>query len=294
MRAIVAERLNSRFREGGPSESLLSAGVLLHQFDGLLFDVDRTGKPWQQRTFFSAHLINRKLPALPSGQIPLFSQTGAGVVLAPSARVSCAYHADGMSASRTCHLAELNSSSRRCVEGCWSPGGPDWCDEKRQISLNWHRPADACAWPPSKLAQMLRAQTQQPAHYNEVVVDGKQWETELPTSIEAVFFLRSDVQRNRTSRTAVYDGRRLAAATSFSGRLTLRHRSPPRECLGPKHLLYSKECSRARAEVKARYLHSNLLSYFKLQASMLPLLELNPFSWVNPFSSVHTVSSPTA
>ena len=98
----MAHRLNRRFREGRPSGDLASAGVLIHQFDGILFGADAqwpwqsAQRPWQSRAFFSAYLANKCLPPLATGALPLFSDTTAGVVLAPTARVLCAYHTDGM------------------------------------------------------------------------------------------------------------------------------------------------------------------------------------------------------
>ena len=91
----MALLLNRRFRDGRPSGDLASAGVLIHQFDGILFGTDGQ-RPWQSQAFFSAFLTNSKMRASASGGLPLFSDSAAGVVLAPTVHVICSYHTDGM------------------------------------------------------------------------------------------------------------------------------------------------------------------------------------------------------
>ena len=137
---------------------------------------------------------------------------------------------------------------------------------------------------------MLEAQRATPLpptapHYNEVVVDGRLWEMGLPSSIEAVFYVRDDLLPRRLLRRSMpaHAGRRLEATPVFAGRLMLRNRLTPRACAGPVRA-HSRRCALARAEARARAVHASLLRLFGLDARALPLLELNASDWHAPFS----------
>ena len=153
---IVAAAANARFREGRVSNDLSAAGLLLHQLDGLLLDSGRpSGQPWHSLDVFSAFLVNSRMPALPSGAIPLFNEVGAGILLAPGdAQIHCSYHGDGLSGLRTCPP----SFHTGCISGCPDVHGSGWCGVKN-LSGRTLREASRlpCAWKPDMLKQMLQA-----------------------------------------------------------------------------------------------------------------------------------------
>merc|ERR1712224_589952 len=67
-------------------------------------------------------------------------------------------------------------------------GGPRWCDDTGG--------APNCAFRPQNMVEMLESQrdvglTGGLPTYNEVIVDRRTWESWLPRSIEAVWYLKS-------------------------------------------------------------------------------------------------------
>lgn len=96
----IVSRLNQRFAEGRPSDSLEDAGVVFHQFDEAGFEAPEEGgtfvhmktigvshwNPWlpcpaglpcsQKADRFSASVANARMPYL-------FSDDNAGVIIAP-------------------------------------------------------------------------------------------------------------------------------------------------------------------------------------------------------------------
>lgn len=66
-----------------------------------------------------------------------------------------------------------------CIPGCgWAPY--EWCPYAKP----WR-----CAWPPDKLDQMLATHVRDnPRDHNEVVLDASTWTSQLPRTIEAIWF----------------------------------------------------------------------------------------------------------
>jgi len=191
----IAE-LNQRFRAGQPSNSLDTVGVLLHQFhDG----ADGDWKPWlpcpstcyghdcwcsRFSDRFSVTIANARM-AKAVGKLELYSENNPGFVLAPWAmKVKCAFPADGGTESKQCDPKDSS-----CEPGC----GRTWCDPNDGgIGLN-----TICAWRPEELQEVLSRQENAGSAYNEVVVDEQKWVQNLPSTIQAVFYLKgSDGERD--------------------------------------------------------------------------------------------------
>jgi hypothetical protein len=141
--------------------------------------------------------------------IPLFSSEG-GVVLNPHrAAILCAYSGDGSTQSKVCHPPGVHRATKKhpaCVPGCTHDQG--YCNGAAdELIFGWCRcslgfcQGQKQAWEPSDLAKMMRqfqvyGDTYNPAHgdgsgYNEIVVDGQQWDAALPGVIEAFFSVSS-------------------------------------------------------------------------------------------------------
>ena len=99
-----------------------------------------------------------------------------GFVLRPShARLLCSYASDGHTFDMTCPGSDME-----CIPGC-----PDEVRRHWWPHCNW-----PCAYRPSDLGTMLLNQRTQPQPgygYNEIILDGRFWEANLPTTIEAMF-----------------------------------------------------------------------------------------------------------
>ena len=149
--------LNQRWALGHPSNSMVSAGVLMHQF-GRTTGLGK--RPWVPRNpHVSCSLANRHVPWL-------YSPSAAGFVLSQRhARVKCLYATDG---------------------GTFKT--PDGCGQRNRCTARqWWM----CNYPPAQLERMLHAHA---AHnckgWNEVVVSKGDWMRALPQLLEAVFFVR--------------------------------------------------------------------------------------------------------
>jgi len=209
---IVAD-LNSRFAAGKPNNNLSLAGVLLHQFDHWDGGDDQLDEHWlpcpahcygakqqpcwcaQYGDRWSASIINAKTPRGPDGSIVLYSNNTGGLVLSTSHNsILCSYPRDGGTSARICNPT---GNSSKCVPGCFTEatnGHACWCDEVAPAT-GCPEPShsNVCAWKPSGLANMMQAQIRvaQPL-YNEVVVDAITYAANVPTTLEAIFFLASD------------------------------------------------------------------------------------------------------
>ena len=207
--ASVIGMLNERFRAGVASNDLAAAGLLLHQFDSM-DDPDPRGQPWvpgagkpvhegyPSGDRVSATLVNAHMkpePAPQAHRIPLYSLSLAGIILSPERNtLKCSFAFDAGTLERTCL-----EPSETCIPGCTHPsirGHPAlWCERNNH---RW-----PCAWRPSDLHQMLevreelRTLGQKPdgkfwddhKFYDELVFDSKVFVSQLPGSMEAVFFL---------------------------------------------------------------------------------------------------------
>ena len=207
--ASVIGLLNARFRAGVASSDLAAAGLLLHQFDSM-DDPDPQGQPWVPgagKPVFegypsgdrvSATLVNARMQAEPAPQakrIPLYSLSLAGIILSPERNtLKCSFAFDAGTLERTCL-----EPSETCNPGCTHPSfrghPPLWCERNNHP---W-----PCAWRPSDLSQMLEVREElrtlgrkpegkfwdDHKFYDELVFDSKVFASQLPGSMEAVFFL---------------------------------------------------------------------------------------------------------
>ena len=233
----IADVINRRFRYGRPSASLAEAGVLIHQFDGY----GLAGQPWrpgwggnmqmacapsgscnQPSDRASASLIyaGERTGRPDRTRIPLFAP-GAGVVLNPAvATLLCAYADDGATQDGNCYPPGLRAD---CAPGCAHPLG--YCDASRpgaadlvtdgwcRCSMSWCNGERPQPWRPTDLATML-SQFQRHGNlfnggygmgvgYNEMVIDGAQWDRNLPSTIEAFFIVHdADSSAGRAAHAA--------------------------------------------------------------------------------------------
>ena len=196
-----AALLNARFRDGHPSVKLAEAGLLVHQFDKL----EMKGSPWKScNTHCDNELAGRSLTGRISCMImygrmhnrkdrvavPLVSNDG-GIIARPGrgVNISCLFGIDG---------ASVGLSGGPNGAGC-----PDnWCNPSGVREPNgycgfWGAPPDH-AWSPKNLDKLLELHAQHgvPYHapgyhsgYNEAIVDGWNWNANMPNTIEAFFEL---------------------------------------------------------------------------------------------------------
>jgi hypothetical protein len=125
----------------------------------------------------SCSIVNNRLPH--SDGIQLYNSTGGGVVVSPrsSTDVFCSFDGDGATGNRIDHGCGCESyQPQPCNATCGSP-----------------HPGTPCAFAPQQLGDMLEGcEKNQGFTYNEVVLSGKTWVSELPTNILAFFYPRGD------------------------------------------------------------------------------------------------------
>lgn len=218
--SAVVEAINARLQL---QPRRLEETVLVHQFDGW----EDPGEPWQmcpdppredqrwtvcgrgaevakrrERVSAMAVHIGLKQRISPK-EVPLFSWEG-GIVLRGSAnRVLCAYGEDagtdyGASGGKddgSCYPG----GTKECVPGCGRP--PQWCGANEMVGFcrcgfGWceGRPRP---WRPEDLGPLLEAHAQHGSvfegagkfkGYNEVIIDAKYRDAQLPHSVEAFFY----------------------------------------------------------------------------------------------------------
>ena len=254
----VVDRLNRRFRDGGRGNDLSTAGVIIHQFDGM-DDGNPDGRPWmpgvrrsETGDRISAALINGHMQPDPSFNIPIYSFSLSGLVMSPSANsLLCSYPYDVGSVERHCWPHGVSES---CIPGCsrYRNDQDVWCDATAG-SNQWQHTRPACSWRPTDLGRMMevreevrRNKLKPPSkmwndgkYYNELIFDAAYYTEHLPDSIEAVFYLDDDCGDS-------YDG--------------------------PKCRDYGYGA------------HAAIASHFGLDADRLPLLKLDLWNWNAPFS----------
>lgn len=202
----MADRINLDFRNGRPSNNLEGAGVILHQFDAM-DDRDPDHHPWElgigrrdTGDRVSAAIVNAQMQPDPSGNIPIYSFSLAGLVLSPTHNnLMCSYSWDVGSMERKCWPQGLSDI---CIPGC-SRGNNDrepWCAAG---SGDWKFRNPPCAWRPQNLADMLAArdevrnnQLRPPGkmwndnkYYTELIFETRSYTLHLPDSIMGVFYL---------------------------------------------------------------------------------------------------------
>lgn len=200
-RALVADQLNLRFRNGRASSDLAEAGVVMHQFDGISESGAQPWAPCDTRGHgvqchngypgrmscilsFKSMQNRRDRKA-----VPLISMAG-GVVVNPQIRLKCAYGDDG--------------STYRTNDGCYG----QWCNPRDPFrgSSAWGKPCGFggsgqinAAWHGQDIGKMLELWNKhsQPyrspqwySGYNELVYDSREWNDHLPTTVEAFFVIK--------------------------------------------------------------------------------------------------------
>ena len=228
--------------------------MLVHQFDAM-DDPNPDGEPWipgkgrwDTGDRISAALINYQMTPEPNGQIPVYSNSLSGIILAPEAnRLLCSYPFDVGSLGRVCHPRGI---SEGCVPGCTPTGQQaaptDWCE-------GFFKDPWPCAWPADKTAMMMEIRDGfaqrglKPEHkfwddhkfYSELIFDADYYRAHLPKSVTAFFFVPS-----------------VCAGDIFDG---------------PKCKDYAIGA------------HRNFLASFGLRAATVPLLRFDPSNWEAPF-----------
>ena len=202
--------------------------MLVRQFDQL--DDMNEGRPWlpcptegfnawcgKFAGMWAASIIAR------GGQTFLYLPTTGGLVLAPTARLFCAYSEDGnsMDPSKLCSSpvgdADRPRSEQKCVPGCYPPGQQcaelEAADKAKFLEETggfapWDRGpyVPRCSYPPEMLKQALEANlwlitdpAQKRRTHNEMVVDLRSIVSNLPGAVEGLY-----ADRWRSMRTRPY------------------------------------------------------------------------------------------
>ena len=190
--AIIAQ-LNARFVNGGISNDLEAAGVLIRQFD----NEEDYSAPWRgcpdahhvregagnecaiYGGRFSSSIVNAAIYAGRT-KMTLFSQE-SGIVYSPHAtKLNCIYAADG-------------GTRKMPTDGCGPLKG--FCEPSRSAHDGW---CDGRPIHPDRIADALRGQIEGSRPYNEAVINTEYIETHLPHAVDAFFFVagaRSSLRR---------------------------------------------------------------------------------------------------
>ena len=156
--------LNDRWQAGEPSNALLTAGVLFHQFDNL--EDWESGRGWAPcRSGFCAGIVDHMSCSLVNARLPKTFTENSGVILNPYyTKIQCSYSRDGATQG-----TQGGCSKTQCS---LAAGG---------MGSRW-----GCSWPPEQLSDMLLLQEQHGNWLsNEVIVKAIDWEALLPNIIEA-------------------------------------------------------------------------------------------------------------
>ncbi|KAL3919871.1 MAG: hypothetical protein SGPRY_005474 [Prymnesium sp.] len=207
----VVEKLNARFHKGSPSNNLEEVGLIIHQFDSL-DDPNPDNQPWlPRRPTISAAAINGRLQPEPDrGNVPVYSYSLAGIILAPEYnRIRCSYAFDAGTLQFPNACNSQRCSNREAVDTHASGGcafNPWGTQRMMEIQLELRRrnvKPQFKAWDDHKF-------------YNELVMDDQTYTHNLPKSIEAVFFIP-------TSCDDIFDGPKCEAYARGAHRNILRH-----------------------------------------------------------------------
>lgn len=191
----LVHELNARFRDGKPSNDLKQVGLILRQFDA----TEDHEHPWRGcphnprhapsaaagedcKMFgnrFSASIVNAAL-FRSEGKIRMFS-LDVGVIYSARVTLNCIYGGDG-------------GTRAKPEDGC----GNEYCDPSRSRHDSW------CDGQPHRVAHVSDVLSQlQRGNYNEVIINTKSIDDQLPQAVEAFFYLRGrgaalSAQRART------------------------------------------------------------------------------------------------
>ena len=226
--------------------------MLLHQLDGWETDA----APWKPCHSVSGRACGRygdriscMLVYRSMGDrkdrlaIPLISLDG-GLVIRPEVnRVLCVFGGDGASLNNNCDPPGIHDG---CIPGCGT--NPEWCSKSRPLLANncrcglFNCNGRPRPWRASDAGFVMEQHEKygpdysEPGFhsgYNEVVLESRRWEANLPQAVQAFFFIRG-----------------------------------------------------ASDEAAIRRAHANFLAEYSLAAQEVPLLQLDPGRWDDPFELV--------
>ena len=184
----VVTAINEMFRVGKPSNDLSRVGIILHGFDNM----EDHQRPWRPcpadsndcaslRDRVSTSIVNGGMKGDGSYGIPVFSSDNGGLLLrGGSNRLLCSYIGDGGTRGVVCDPAHPNG----CIAGC-KLTGDNWCDTRQPGFNPW---CDGRPYAASQLSTMLRYFSESPGSYNEVVLAGSVWGSNLPRSVLAIYY----------------------------------------------------------------------------------------------------------
>lgn len=156
-------------------------GVMVHGSDATE-DEDR---PWRAGSSRADMMSDRMSVSLVFMEKGTNAFGGGGVVLNPDYNsVLCFYGGDGGTRGKLCHPPGLSAT---CVPGCHERATDKWCDASR-ASGSW---CDGLPWHPDDLSRGVELDSVRDS-YNEVVLDAKVWNDNLPHSIEALLAAPND------------------------------------------------------------------------------------------------------
>jgi len=194
--------LNHQFEYGHPADDIATNGVLLRQFDDLSagsMNHDGTGELWKPcpRSAWCGHYHAQWPASIVSTHVRhTYYVSRGGMLLNPHlVDFFCIYNDDGNSMGKTCGGGYGDA---HCIPGCSPPG--QQCQDVRH---SW-----SCSWPPSHLADCMRAQLQtsdgarpiaQAVRHNEIVIDTRSIEAHLPRVVSGFFFVQ-DASKARLAR----------------------------------------------------------------------------------------------
>ena len=185
---VLVAAINEMFHAGKPSNDLSQVGIILHGFDNM---EDHT-RPWRPcppdsndcamlRDRVSTSIINGAMKGDGSHDLPVFSSDNGGLLLrGGSNRLLCSFIGDGGTRKVVCDQSHPNG----CIAGCKLPGD-SWCNTRQPGFNPW---CDGRPYAPSQLSTMLRYFSESPGAYNEVVLAGSAWGSNLPRSVLAIFY----------------------------------------------------------------------------------------------------------
>ena len=158
----IVDAINARFAQGGPSDDIARAGVLIRAFD----EITHPELPWLpcpmvwKGRALSCGKFGDRFPStlLYPGQTDIYSKGEGGFVINPSGvAILCSYDHDGltMKPEKLCHPPGVSNT---CIPGC----GTERCPEDKF----WR-----CAYPADRLQLMMeshQARTGRAKDHNEV------------------------------------------------------------------------------------------------------------------------------
>jgi len=157
--------------------------VLVRQFDSL----DDQAKPWLAcpktgNNNWCHSFSDRWATSIisPKARMMYYGVEGiGGFVLAPTAKLFCAYPEDGNSMAKVCH--PLGGDGVTCIPGCYP-----WGRQCPDVGHDW-----SCSFPPNQLREALTAQEHRADYLhrnNELIIDMQSIEEHLPYAIIGFFY----------------------------------------------------------------------------------------------------------